>query len=61
MRIGKIIEGAMYSKAGWLSILGVTFQWKHKKNRPLFSERYGHVKFTRIPLTPFRIRMKDKD
>lgn len=33
---------------GWIRIGRWLLHWKHVSNKPLFSERYGHNKYTRI-------------
>lgn len=41
---------------GWVRLFGVGVLWKHASEAPVFSERYGYVRFWRIPGTPWRVR-----
>ena len=45
--------------AGWIRRKKVLLQFK--KTKPLFSERYGYIKFTKIPFSRWRFNLSFKD
>jgi len=42
---------------GWARLFGYGVAWKHGALPPLFSERYGYIRWLRIPRTPWRVRL----